>query len=131
MTERKAIPTVPGPLEDYAAQFDGLWVKAAQRASFRAYLQGLLLPRDRNKTLTGLAGARPIEEAQHSRVQKLQYFLSESPGTVPPSTPAVWGCSWMTPAPLPTRKESSSSTIAGTASPAPIPITWPASIWAP
>src|ERR671919_1051014 len=79
MTERKAIPTVPGPLEDYAAQFDGLWVKAAQRASFRAYLQGLLLPRDRNKALTGLAGARPIEEGQHPQVQKLSHFLLESP----------------------------------------------------
>jgi SRSO17 transposase len=79
MTERKAIPTAPGPLEDYAAQYDDLWAKAAQRESFRAYLQGLLLPRDRNKTLTGLAGARPIEDAQHPRVQKLQYFLSESP----------------------------------------------------
>jgi hypothetical protein len=44
MTERKAIPTLPGPLEDYAAQFDDLWVKAAQRASFRTYLQGLLVP---------------------------------------------------------------------------------------
>lgn len=79
MTERKAIPTAPGPLEGYATQFDDLWAKAAQRESFRAYLQGLLLPRDRNKTLTGLAGARPIEDAQHPRVQKLQYFLSESP----------------------------------------------------
>jgi hypothetical protein len=79
MTERKAIPTAPGPLENYAAQFDGLWAKAAQRESFRAYLQSLLLPRDWNKTLTSLAGARPIEDAQHSRVQKLQYFLSESP----------------------------------------------------
>jgi SRSO17 transposase len=79
MTERKAIPTLPGPLEDYAAQFDYLWVKAAQRESFRAYLQGLLLPRDRNKTLTALAGARPIKDAQYSRVQKLQSFLSESP----------------------------------------------------
>ncbi|HZA24364.1 MAG TPA: transposase, partial [Dehalococcoidia bacterium] len=79
MTERNAAPTAPGPLEDYAAQFDDLWAKAAQRESFRAYLQGLLLPRDRNKTLTGLVGARPIEDAQHSRVQRLQYFLSESP----------------------------------------------------
>jgi SRSO17 transposase len=79
MTERKAIPTLPGPLEGYAARFDDLWAKAAQRESFRAYLQGLLLPRDRNKTLTALAGARPIEEAQHARVQKLQYFLCESP----------------------------------------------------
>jgi SRSO17 transposase len=77
--ERKAISAAPGPLEAYVAQFDDLWVKAAQREAFRAYLQGLLLPRDRNKTLTALADARPIEEAQHPRVQKLQYFLSESP----------------------------------------------------
>jgi hypothetical protein len=54
-------------------------VKAAQRKSFRAYLQGLLLPRDRNKTLTTLAGARPVEEGQHPQVQKLSHFLLESP----------------------------------------------------
>jgi SRSO17 transposase len=41
-------------------------------------LQGLLLPRDRNKTLTGLAGAEPITGAQHREVQRLQWFLSES-----------------------------------------------------
>ena len=40
--------------------------------------QGLLLPRDRNKTLTGLAGAEPITGAQHREVQRLQWFLSES-----------------------------------------------------
>jgi hypothetical protein len=44
----------------------------------RDYLQGLLLPRDRNKTLTGLAGAEPISGAQHREVQRLQWFLSES-----------------------------------------------------
>jgi SRSO17 transposase len=44
----------------------------------RDYLQGLLLPRDRNKTLTGLAGAEPITGAQHREVQRLQWFLSES-----------------------------------------------------
>jgi SRSO17 transposase len=37
-----------------------------------------LLPRDRNKTLTGLAGAEPIVGAQHREVQRLQWFLSES-----------------------------------------------------
>ncbi|MFL6222983.1 MAG: hypothetical protein ACJ75K_09185, partial [Actinomycetes bacterium] len=42
----------PGPLEDYAAQFDPLFRSLAQRRGLRAYLQGLLLPRDRNKTLT-------------------------------------------------------------------------------
>jgi hypothetical protein len=132
MTERKAVPAAPGPLEGYAAQFDNLWAKVAHRESFRAYLQGLLLPRDRNKTLTGLVGARPIEEAQHSRVQKLQYFLSESPwDSVRPSTPAAWICSWMTPARLLTRKESSSSMIAGTANPVTRPTMWPASTWVP
>jgi DDE superfamily endonuclease len=44
----------------------------------RDYLQGLLLPRDRNKTLTGLAGAEPVAGAQHREVQRLQWFLSES-----------------------------------------------------
>jgi hypothetical protein len=127
MTERKTVPTAPCPLEDYAAQFDGLWAKAAQRESFRAYLQGLLLPRDRNKTLTALAGARPIEDGEHSRVQKLQCFLSESPGTVKPSTPAAWSCSWMTQAPVLTMRESSSSMEVETASRASRPIMWPAS----
>jgi SRSO17 transposase len=59
MTRRRACPSAPGPLEDYAAQFDDLFTHAAQRRSFRDYLAGLLLPRDRNKTLTALAGAEP------------------------------------------------------------------------
>jgi hypothetical protein len=36
----------------------------AQRRGFREYLQGLLLPRDRNKALTALAGTEPIVGAQ-------------------------------------------------------------------
>jgi hypothetical protein len=66
-------------LEDYAAQFDALFGRLAQRRGLRAYLQGLLLPRDRNKTLTALAGAEPVVGAQHAAVQGLQFFLSESP----------------------------------------------------
>jgi len=71
-------PAVPGPLEDYAARFDPLWRSPAQRRGFRAYLAGLLLPRDRNKTLTALAGAEPVVEAQAAAVQRLQFFLSEA-----------------------------------------------------
>jgi SRSO17 transposase len=78
MTSRRPCPPAPGPLEDYAAEFDGLFRSLAQRRGFRDYLQGLLLPRDRNKTLTGLAGAEPITGAQHRKVQRLQWFLSES-----------------------------------------------------
>jgi DDE superfamily endonuclease len=78
MTTRRPCPPAPGPLEDYAAEFDGLFRSLAQRRGFRGYLQGLLLPRDRNKTLTGLAGAEPIIGAQHREVQRLQWFLTES-----------------------------------------------------
>jgi DDE superfamily endonuclease len=79
MTKRLPCPPAPGPLEDYAARFDPLLGSLAQRRGLRAYLQGLLLPRDRNKTLTALAGAEPVVGAQHGAVQGLQFFLSESP----------------------------------------------------
>ena len=78
MTTRRLCPPAPGPLEDYAQRFDALFSSLAQRRGLRDYLQGLLLPRDRNKTLTGLAGAEPISGAQHREVQRLQWFLSES-----------------------------------------------------
>src|SRR5215218_2422853 len=78
MTTRRPCPPAPGLLEDFAAQFDGLFSSLAQRRGLRDYLQGLLLPRDRNKTLTGLAAAEPVVGAQHREVQRLQWFLSES-----------------------------------------------------
>jgi len=78
MTARRPCPPAPGPLEDYAQQFDPLFRSLAQRRGLRDYLQGLLLPRDRNKTLTALADAEPITGAQHRQVQRLQWFLSES-----------------------------------------------------
>ncbi len=78
MTKPRPCPPAPGPLEAFAAQFDDLFTRVAQRRGFRAYLQGLLLPRDRNKTLTALAGAEPIVQAQAAPVQQLQWFLSES-----------------------------------------------------
>jgi SRSO17 transposase len=79
MTQRRACPPAPGPLEEYGAQFDDPFAALAQRRSFRAYLHGLLLPRERNKTLTTLVGAKPIVGAQHPGIQRLQFFLSGSP----------------------------------------------------
>jgi DDE superfamily endonuclease len=79
MTPRRACPPAPGPLEEFAQQFDDLWETLAQRRGFRDYLQGLLLPRDRNKTLTALIGTEPVVAAQAAPVQALQFFLSESP----------------------------------------------------
>jgi hypothetical protein len=78
MTRRVPCPAAPGPLEEYAARFDDLFGRLAQRRGFREYLAGLLAPRDRNKTLTALAGAEPVTGAQHPAVQRLQFFLSES-----------------------------------------------------
>src|SRR6266550_4001143 len=78
MTKPKPCPAAPGPLEGYAARFDDLFTHVAQRRGFRDYLAGLLAPRDRNKTLTALAGAEPVTGAQHPVVQRLQFFLSES-----------------------------------------------------
>ena len=78
MTDRRPCPAAPGPLEGYAARFDDLFGRLAQRRGFREYLAGLLAPRDRNKTLTALAGAEPLAGAGHPAVQRLQFFLSES-----------------------------------------------------
>ena len=78
MTGRRPCPAAPGPLEGYAARFDDLFTRVAQRRGFREYLAGLLAPRERNKTLTALAGAEPVTGAQHPAVQRLQFFLSES-----------------------------------------------------
>ena len=79
MTKRLPCPPAPGPLEEYAERFDDRLGTLAQRRGFREYLQGLLLPRDRHKTLTGLVGTEPIVGAQAPSVQRLQFFLSESP----------------------------------------------------
>jgi SRSO17 transposase len=78
MTKRKAAVPAPGPLEAYAAAFDPLFGKLNQRAAFRRYLEGLLLPTERNKTLTALANTEPVVGAQLPRAQALQWFLSES-----------------------------------------------------
>ncbi|MDQ1042169.1 transposase [Streptomyces sp. V4I2] len=79
MTARCTCPPAPGPLEDYAARFDDLFFSLAQRRGFREYLTGLLAPRERNKTITCLAGAEPVAGAGKPGVQRLQFFLSESP----------------------------------------------------
>lgn len=71
-------PPIPDPLEQSAAQFDDLFTRANQRAGFRQYLAGLLLPAERNKTLTALANTAPVVGAQQPAAQRLQWFLSES-----------------------------------------------------
>ena len=78
MTKRVPVESAPGPLEDYAAHFDDLFSKRAQREGFRRFLEGLLLAEERNKTLTALANTEPVVGAQRKEAQSLQWFLTES-----------------------------------------------------
>ncbi len=79
MTGRFPVLSVPGPLEDYLQQFDRSLISRAPRRALRDYVIALLQPRDRNKTLTALARAESLVGACHREVQRLQWFLSESP----------------------------------------------------
>src|ERR1700760_4997232 len=96
MTKPVPCPPAPGPLEEYAARFDDLFTRVAQRRGFREYLAGLLAPRDRNRTLTALAGAEPVTGAQHPGVQRLQFFCPNRGGTRTRSTSAGSSCCWRT-----------------------------------
>ena len=78
MSKRKETTTAPEPLEEYIRPFDSLFEKWNQREGFRRYLEGLLLPTERNKTLTGLANTEPVVGAQHRHAQFLQWLLCES-----------------------------------------------------
>ena len=57
MSQQLACPPAPGPLEPFAATFDPLFATLAQRRNFRAYLQGLLLPRDRKSPASATAAS--------------------------------------------------------------------------
>jgi DDE superfamily endonuclease len=78
MTKRREVTPAPEPLEAYIKHFDELFDKSNQCEEFRCYLEGLLLPTERHKTLTGLINTEPLVGAQLPRAQKLQWFLSES-----------------------------------------------------
>jgi hypothetical protein len=58
MAVPREAPAVPAPVERYARVFDELFHTHMQRRRFREYLVGLLLPGDRNKTLTALTRGR-------------------------------------------------------------------------
>src|SRR5438105_14226813 len=76
MTKRMQVARAPEPLEEYLEHFDPWLSKSNQREGLRQYLEGLLLPSERHKTLTGLVNTEPVVGAQLPRAQKLQWFLS-------------------------------------------------------
>ena len=79
MTKRLPAAPAPAPLEDYAARFDDLFATLAQRQAFRRYLQGLLLPAERNKTLTALANTEPVVLGRNARKRRACSGFSRSP----------------------------------------------------
>jgi SRSO17 transposase len=83
MRPRKPCPTIPGPWADDAGPCDDLCGHRAQRQRCREYLQGLLLPRDRNQPLTALVGAELVGGASHAAVQRLQSVVSEATWDAP------------------------------------------------
>jgi len=78
MTKRIEVAEAPAPLEAYVKHFDAVFGKSNQRDGFRRYVEGLLLPSERHKMLTGLANTEPLVGAQLPRAQALQWFLSEA-----------------------------------------------------
>jgi SRSO17 transposase len=91
MSRRQPADPAPGPLEEYVARFDELFATLAQRQAFRRYLEGLLLPTERNKTLTALANTEPVLGAQ--RKERHRVFSGSSPsraGLLRRSTSAGW-----------------------------------------
>jgi hypothetical protein len=76
MTKRIEITPSAEPLEAYAGHFDDVFGKSNQREEFRRYLEGLLLPTERHKTLTGLVNTEPVVGAEPPRAQKLHWFRS-------------------------------------------------------
>jgi SRSO17 transposase len=73
-TSRK--PTVPTAeaIDRFCGHFDDLFCRLAERTAVRHYLIGLLLPRERNKTLTELAALVPGVGRQ-----RLHHFLHDAP----------------------------------------------------
>lgn len=53
MTKRIEVAKAPAPLEEYVNHFDPLFSKSNQREGFRRYVEGLVLPSERHKMLTG------------------------------------------------------------------------------
>ncbi|OHV25683.1 hypothetical protein BBK14_21885 [Parafrankia soli] len=61
-------------MDRFCGDFDDLFCRVAERTALRHYLIGLLLPRERNKTLTELAALVPGADRQ-----RLHHFLHDAP----------------------------------------------------
>src|SRR5512140_3800687 len=74
MSERKPTRPTTQAIDEFAAHFDQLFKRLSQRANFRYYLSGLLVPTETNKHLRGIAATVP-----EANVESLQHFLVDAP----------------------------------------------------
>jgi SRSO17 transposase len=74
VTLRKPTAPTAEAIDRFCAHFDDLFARLAERTALRHYLIGLLLPRERNKTLTELAALVPGADRQ-----RLHHFLHDAP----------------------------------------------------
>jgi SRSO17 transposase len=73
-TPRKPTPPTAEAIDAFCGRFDDLLGRLAGRDALRRCLIGLLLPRERNKTLTVLAALVPGADRQ-----RLHHFLHDAP----------------------------------------------------
>lgn len=73
-TSRKPTAPTAEAIDRFCGHFDDLFARLAERTALRQYLIGLLLPRERNKTLTELAAVVPGADRQ-----RLHHFLHDAP----------------------------------------------------
>ncbi|MEX5713856.1 IS701 family transposase [Parafrankia sp. FMc6] len=73
-TPRKPTAPTAEAIDRFCGHFDDLFCRVAERTALRHYLIGLLLPRERNKTLTELAALVPGADRQ-----RLHHFLHDAP----------------------------------------------------
>jgi DDE superfamily endonuclease len=73
-TPRKPTPPTTQAIDAFCAGFDDLFCRSQERAAFRHYLIGLLLPREHNKTVVELAAIVPGAERQRKH-----HFLHDAP----------------------------------------------------
>ena len=74
VTLRKPTAPTTEAIDWFCGSFDDLFARLAERTALRHYLIGLLLPRERNKTLTELATLVPGADRQ-----RLHHFLHDAP----------------------------------------------------
>jgi hypothetical protein len=74
MTRHRPCPAAPGPLEEYAARFDDLFSRLAQRRGFREYLAGLLAPPSYDGSSPGVArGYTDADRADRESTEELMF----------------------------------------------------------